>query len=150
MRPAKESGERLLRLNRRLNMWRVMFRLVGVFYFLNAFEASQILIASGFHNFIKEISDYLVAGRGNTDALTLADLPTLEKMSMREASRKPSCARRLDRDTLIVFPQLLQKQPTALCTPFLGLSIQMLAGYSVPRHIPKYVPFVIDMTMYAL
>ena len=70
---AKESGERLLRLDRRLNMWRVVLRLVGVLYFLNAFEAGQLLLASGFHNFVKKVSDHLVAGRGNPDAFTLAD-----------------------------------------------------------------------------
>src|ERR1039458_697135 len=70
---AKERGERLLRLDRRLNMWRVVLQLVGVFYFLDAFEARQLFLASGFHNFVKKVSDHLVAGRGNPDAFTLAD-----------------------------------------------------------------------------
>src|ERR1700677_1365190 len=61
MGSAKESGERLLRLDRRLNMWRVALRLIGVFYFLDAFHTGQLLLASGFHNFVKKVSDHLVA-----------------------------------------------------------------------------------------
>lgn len=36
------------------------------------------------------------------------------------------------------------------CSPLLDFNIQMSVGCSVQRQIPKYVPAVVDMTMYAL